>query len=365
MEKNNPLVSIVAPNFNFEKFIPYFMESILTQMYENWELIVTDDYSTDNSLDILKSYEKKDKRIKVFQNDKNRHVCHTLNNSLEKATGKYICIISCDDALMPDKIMHDVDFLEKNEEVGVLYGQLSLIDENNSLLGDYCYKPPKKFSSYELLRKMFFEGNQCVAPGMFIRKKLVDKVGLFNPLLKMTQDYDYHIKLLFNTEPAFNCTPLTKYRRMSDNSNLSSYNSQTTINSESNETFFILNNYLRYIKGHSLLVNIFPEVAKFGPADDRLVPYYLGIMAINSEKKHIKAFGIQTLYSFMMNGDNVRYLESKINYLPKDFMKLLSENRIFCNLIEKDEEIKKNIFRRIKTKLYKVKICIKKLIKRT
>ncbi|KKP67318.1 MAG: hypothetical protein UR66_C0017G0014 [Candidatus Moranbacteria bacterium GW2011_GWE1_35_17] len=362
MSKNNqPLVSIVSSNYNFEKFIPYFMESVLSQTYKNWELIVTDDCSTDKSFEILKSYEKKDKRIKILQNDKNRHVCHTLNNSFRSAKGEYVCIISCDDAFMPEKIVHDVDFMEKNKKIGVLYGQLFLMDESNTLHGKYCFESLQEFNSAGLLRRMFLLGNQCIAPGMFIRKEVVNKIGFLNPLLKMTQDYDYHVRLLFNTEPAFNNVPLTKYRRMSDNSNLSSYSVQTTINSEINETFFVLNNYLQNIKDYSLLSKIFPEVVEFGPADNYLIPYYLGRIAINSEKKHIKSFGIQTLYSFMLDDNNAKYLEDKTGYLIKDFMDVLSKNKIYCNLIEKEDKEKRNIYRRTKTKLYKIKLYIKKL----
>jgi|GEM_PF-2914394 len=359
---NKPLVSIVSSCYNFEKFIPYFMESVLSQTHENWELIVTDDCSTDKSFEVLKSYEKKDKRIRIFQNDKNRHVCHTLNNSFRSAKGEYICIISCDDALMPEKIAHDIDFMEKNKETGVLYGQLLLMDENSVPRGKYCFEPLQEFNSARLLREMFLSGNQCPAPGMFMRRGLVDKIGFFNPLLKMTQDYEYHVRLLFNTEPAFNSVPLTKYRRMSDNSNLSSYSVQETLNSETNETFFILNNYSKRIMDYSLLVKIFPEVAEFGPADNLLVPYYLGRIALDSNKKHVKAFGIQTLYSFMMNEHNVHYLEEKTGYLPKDFMDVLSKNRTFCDSIEKENSIKRNVFRRIKTRLYKIKVYIKELI---
>ncbi len=358
MEKNKePLVSIVSSSYNFERFIPYFLESILSQTYTNWELIITDDCSSDNSFEILKNYEKDDNRIKIFRNDKNKHVCYTLNNSLKKATGKYICIISCDDALLSEKIAHDVDFMEQNDDVGVLYGQLLLINEDNEPQGNYGHTPLKDFQSTALLREMFLAGNQCIAPGMFVRKSIVEMIGIFNPLLRMTQDYEYHIRLLFKTNPVFNFIPLTEYRRMSDNSNLSSYNVQTTINSELNETYFILKNYLENIKDYSLLKKIFPEVAEFGPQDDLLIPYYIGRIAMNAEKSHLKAFGMQTIYDFMINEDNVKYLEEKVGYTPKDFMYELANSRIFYNKINSEQKIK--LFKKIKTKLFKIKVFIR------
>ncbi len=231
-----PLVSIVASNFNFEKYIPYFIESVLSQTYQNWELIITDDCSNDDSLATLKSYEKRDRRIKVIQNDANRHTYYTLNSSLANAKGEYVCLISCDDALLPEKISHDVQFMEQNDDVGILYGQLIVIDECDVRRGDYGYVPVQKFDRYTLLREMYLVGNRCLAPGMFLRKCVVQAVGPFLPL-RVTHDYDYHIRVLFNAEAAFNSVPLTCYRRMSDNSNLSSDNTSHTLNSERNESF--------------------------------------------------------------------------------------------------------------------------------
>ena len=329
MDNNkNPLVSIVATSYNFEKFIPYFMESVLAQTYKNWELIVTDDCSADKSLEILKSYENEDKRIRIFQNDRNRHAYYTMNNSIKNATGDYICMISCDDAFFPEKIAHDVEFMENNSNIGVLYGQLSQIDEKNISHGKYSYVPLENFDRFNLLREMYLSGNKCLAPGMFLRREIAELAGNFS-MLRVTHDYEYHIKVLFHTEPAYNAKPLTQYRRMSNNSNLSSDNVSSTINSEDNETFFILNVYLKYITEYSLLRRIFPEVVKFGPNDDRLVPFYLGRLALTSKLNHVKAFGLHIIYTFISNQDNADYLEKRANFLPKDFMKIASDCRIY------------------------------------
>ncbi len=328
--RKQPLVSIVATSYNFEKFIPYFIESVLSQTYTCWELIVTDDCSTDQSFSLLKMYANKDKRIRVFQNDKNRHVCHTVNCSLSKATGDYICVMSCDDAFFPEKLSHDVAFMEKNLDIGMLYGQLDQMDENNLFRGTYGYIPPKNFDRHFLLREMFLFGNKLVSPGLFVRKDIIDKVGSFHPLLRMTQDYEYHIRLLFHAQPAYSAESLTRYRRMSDNSNLSSL-TETTANTEHNETFFLLNSYLKYIKKYDVLKRIFPEVIKFGPEDDMLIPYYLGRLALQSEQYHVKAFGLQAMYNFMLDKENRTYLEERVNFLPKDFMCLSSENKVYCS----------------------------------
>ncbi len=324
----DPLVSIVATNYNFERFIPVFIESVLKQTYLNWELIVIDDCSADSSFELLKEYERKDSRMKVLRNDRNRHTSYTTNQGIRRALGKYICLISCDDVLLPEKLSSDVSFMEAHSDIGVRYGQLQQIDEFNRAQ-EYSYLPLTPFSRETLLRAMYLEGNKCVAPGMFIRKSVVEKVGFFHPLLRMTQDYEYHVRLLFRTEPSFNYQPLVQYRRMSDNSNLSSNNSELTVNSEINETFFILENYKRSIQTYEDLRRIFPEVVSFGPKDDRLIPYYLGRIALNSGESHVKAFGLKVLFEFLSQEDDSLYLEGITGFTLKDFMIIMANSRLY------------------------------------
>ncbi len=334
----DPLVSIVATNYNFERFIPFFIESVLKQTYLNWELIVIDDCSVDSSFELLKEYERKDSRMKVLRNDRNRHTSYTTNQGIRRALGKYICLISCDDALLPEKLSNDVSFMETHSDIGVRYGQLQQIDEINHAQ-EYSYLPPEPFNQVTLLRGMYLEGNKCLAPGMFFRHDIMSRVGEFHPLLRMTQDYDYHVRMLFQTKPAFNLYPLTQYRRMSDNSNLSSNHNKFTINSEKNETFFILYNYVKFIREYDFLRDIFPEVVEFGPKDNKLIPYYLGRIALTSPRSHVKAFGIKTLFDFMIDPENTKYLEQRVSFIPKDLMDIVASCDLYGSSKHSEEAI--------------------------
>ncbi len=307
------------------------MESLLKQTYLNWELIVTDDCSYDKSIEVLRRYESQDTRVRVFENDRNRHVSHAINNCLKHVRGKYICFMSCDDAFFPEKLSSDVAYMERHQDIGVLYGQLQQINERN-VFQNYSYSPSHSFDQKTLLKEMYLEGNRCPSPGMFLKKSVVDKVGYFRSLLRMTQDYEYHVRVLFQVKPAFNDVPLTQYRRMSNNTNLSSTDDECTINSECNETFFILENYLKYIQKYDTLKNIFPEVIDFGSKDDRLIPYYLGRIAITSRHSYVQAFGIQTIFHFMLQRGNAEYLERVTGFLPKDLMNIMAQHHIYHSL---------------------------------
>ena len=96
---NNPLISVIIPVYNVEEYLRQCLDSVIDQSYRNLEIICVDDCSTDNSLNILKEYEKKDSRIKVLQNEKNIGVGLTRNNGFEVATGEYIHYFDPDDWL--------------------------------------------------------------------------------------------------------------------------------------------------------------------------------------------------------------------------------------------------------------------------
>lgn len=102
LEKNK--FSIIIANYNSSEFMSRTMDSILNQTYQNFEVLIVDDASIDNSINILSEYAKKDKRIKVFQNSKNLGVAKTRNKALEHVTGQYLCFLDCDDWWPKEKL---------------------------------------------------------------------------------------------------------------------------------------------------------------------------------------------------------------------------------------------------------------------
>lgn len=127
---NNPLVSVVIPVFNAEKYLAEAVESILRQTYTNLEILLINDGSTDGSKAILKKYALADPRIKLINNEQNIGLVRTLNTGLDQATGKYIARMDADDISVTDRIKLQVDFLENHSEVALLGGAFQIIDSN-------------------------------------------------------------------------------------------------------------------------------------------------------------------------------------------------------------------------------------------
>lgn len=107
-------VSIIMPNYNCEKFLEETINSVINQTYTNWELLIVDDCSTDGSVEIIKSYFKKDDRIKLFINETNRGAAASRNWALREATGKWVAFLDSDDLWLPEKLEKQLAFMEEN-----------------------------------------------------------------------------------------------------------------------------------------------------------------------------------------------------------------------------------------------------------
>lgn len=110
----NDLVSIITPIYNSEKFIGYCVKSVIAQTYSNWEHILVDDCSTDNSADIILEYASKDSRIKYIKLQKNSGAGIARNTAIKVANGKYIAFLDSDDLWHPNKLHLQIDFMEIN-----------------------------------------------------------------------------------------------------------------------------------------------------------------------------------------------------------------------------------------------------------
>ena len=110
----NDLVSVIMPNYNGEKFLAETIESVLAQTYSNWELLITDDCSTDGSVALIRSFAEKDPRIKLFVQDENRGAAEARNRSLREANGKWIAFLDSDDLWLPEKLERQIAFMEES-----------------------------------------------------------------------------------------------------------------------------------------------------------------------------------------------------------------------------------------------------------
>lgn len=115
MTKNQPLVSIVVPVYNAEKFLADTIGSVQAQTYDNWELLLVDDYSTDGSVTLVKKYQKDDKRIKLIRMKQNSGAALSRNAGINGAKGRYLAFLDADDLWVKNKLKKQVTFMQQND----------------------------------------------------------------------------------------------------------------------------------------------------------------------------------------------------------------------------------------------------------
>ena len=133
-------VSIIVPMYNAEKFIGKTIESVLSQTYENWEMLIMNDVSTDNSLAVVNEFAKKDDRIKVVNTEKNMGVVKGRNHLIDLANGKYIAFLDADDYWHSQKLEKQIQFM-KEKNAGISCTEYTRVKENGEKLNEVVIKP--------------------------------------------------------------------------------------------------------------------------------------------------------------------------------------------------------------------------------
>ncbi len=182
----NDLVSIITPSYKSEKFIKRTIESVLNQTYTNWEMIIIDDCSPDNSNKIIEEYTKKDKRIKLIKLKKNSGPAIARNKGIELAEGRFIAFLDADDQWLPQKLEKQISFMKK-ENIPLTYSSYYIVDEEDKPLGKYIVEPTITYK--ELLKRNMIG---CLT-GIYDTKKL-GKVYMPNILKR--QDHALWLKIL-------------------------------------------------------------------------------------------------------------------------------------------------------------------------
>jgi len=189
---NNPKISVIMSVYNAEKFLQEAIESILNQTFKDFEFLIINDASTDNSKKIILSYD--DKRIRYFENKNNLGVARTLNKGLKLAKGKYIARMDADDISLPNRFKKQVEFMEKNPLVTVCGTWVKLIGNKNH--ENNIWKSPGDFQSIKSLALFY---SPIYHPTVFIRKDTLRKNNLsYDPSFDHAEDYELWVRIMEN-----------------------------------------------------------------------------------------------------------------------------------------------------------------------
>lgn len=206
MIENKPSVSIILTSYNHGKYISEAIASVLAQDIADFELIIIDDQSPDDSVDIIKNF--KDPRIRFFINEQNLGMACSVNRGITLAKGEFIAHLNSDDRYNHvSKIKEQVKFLRENPNYGAVFTKARIIDDNGNInLEKTGIKYQAKFdrasnkSRYQWLNDFFYNSNCLCYPSVLIRQECYEKIGWYDWRYTIMLDWDMWIRLCWQYE---------------------------------------------------------------------------------------------------------------------------------------------------------------------
>jgi glycosyltransferase involved in cell wall biosynthesis len=175
-----PTISIVIPTFNSAKDIKMCLDSILSQTYDGYEIIIQDGKSTDDTLGIIASYSKENKYI-IYNSETDLGVYDAMNKAISLAKGKWLYFLGSDDILHDNEVLSDIAAAIKDEESDIIYGDVILSGRKQRFGGEF-----------DVLR-LHTVGNLC-HQAVFYNKSVFEKLGKYNLVYKINADWDFNIR---------------------------------------------------------------------------------------------------------------------------------------------------------------------------
>jgi glycosyltransferase involved in cell wall biosynthesis len=331
-----PKVSVIIPSFNHHKYIVEAIDSVLGQTFQDYEIIIIDDSSTDGSVKIIQEHLNKinDKRIRSIVFEKNRGASVTVNKGICEAKGGYISILNSDDVFIPDKLEKQVSFLDANKNVGAVFTLAEIIDDNGARFTDTSHFYSTIFdqenrSRHQWLNYFFYKCNCLCHPSILIRKECYKTVGNYDPRFAQLPDFDMWIRLCLKYEIHIIRENLIKFRIHGGGSNASERPGSKY------RTIFeyakILGNFLS-IRGKDEIIKAFPEVSSVINekllTDADITKYAVAQLALKTTQNAHHIFAINTLYDLLGQRPIAEKLEKIANFTYKDFVMLTGKSEI-------------------------------------
>ena len=201
-------VSVITPVYNAEKYISEAIESVLNQSYEDFEVIVIDDGSKDNTLSIIKKYNRKIR----WKSQENKGQASAINEGIKMAKGEYVAYLDADDVCMPDRLEIQVKYLDERRNVGLVYSSFYQINSSGEIQRFIRAHP---YDDFVLLQEDYIARSTVMH-----RKKCLDEVGLFDESITGDDDWDMWIRVSEKFGIGYVEKPLVKYRVHGENISL-------------------------------------------------------------------------------------------------------------------------------------------------
>lgn len=248
-----PLVTVLMPNHNGARFIAESIRSVLAQTFEDYELLIVEDASTDNSLQIIQEF--RDPRIRVLQLEQNEHICVGLNRGLQEAKGKYIARIDSDDCWCATKLEKQIVYMENHPTCGACFTWVNVVDEENrplsakeSIFVDLFRA--KNRSRVQWIHDFYMYGSCLCHPSAVFPRAVIEELGGYRNSLVQIQDFDLWIRIAKRFELHVLEEPLMNYRHALQGGNVSATTPENNVRSYY-EMYNVISTYFDDLSDHN------------------------------------------------------------------------------------------------------------------
>lgn len=243
------LISVITASYNYENYIKETIESVINQTYSNWELIIVDDGSRDNSVEVIKSYCEKDARIKLYQHENgvNKGLAETLKLGLSKANGEWVTFLESDDYYMPECLEEKVKVIENNPDVNFIFSEFESFGGKGIDKSDFYKNFKEKYKKSDLSLDLLSQCWICTFSIVMLKKELFSGCD-FNPPVHGFLDWWLWVQISQKTKFYHLDKKLTMWRIHSD-----SFSNHT--NSEDLNKFY--KGLIKFYKGNKKAQFIF------------------------------------------------------------------------------------------------------------
>lgn len=182
-------VSIVIPAYNSSRYLPETIEHVLSQTFSDYEVLVINDGSTDNTAEIATRYSQQDSRVKLFSQN-NQGLSGARNTGIQIAQGEYIAFLDSDDHWLPHKLAAHMDHFARLPNLGISFGRIEFMSFDG--------KPTRRFSNSRLVnltpKHLYYENSIVTPSNAVIRRSVLEQIGLFDRTLRVWEDIDLFLR---------------------------------------------------------------------------------------------------------------------------------------------------------------------------
>jgi len=294
MMEKQPLVSVIMPCYNGEKFISNAIESVLNQTYQNWELIVVDDGSTDNSKDIIRKYTTINNKITLTEHKCNKGIAKTKNAGIANARGKYIAFLDQDDIWLNSKLELQLERFEiGSDNIGVVCTGMIFTDTNMKPIN--IFRGFKDEDQKTLIKNLYLKPTNSSSI-MMVNKEYFEHIGTFNEELIGWDDYELLVRLATISQIKYIREPLVKKRIHKNNAQRLS-----AVQNETEKVFskiLVLYPFLKKYKNIKESNRLYANSIKLFEQGDRILAYNILKKSIRKRPGNFRAWLLFFLYIF-------------------------------------------------------------------